>query len=139
MLDSNPLLARVSGELWAVLSVLLWVILRVSGFVKKELKGKQLLIKIGRKEILHVNLKGKNLNLEVLPTEKNILSKEEEENKSNHTQPESEKILHEEELDTPKIISPMSFLPPGKLVSSRKKARHHLKKEKEVNTNGTSI
>lgn len=132
------LLERLGQELSVLGLVVLWVMLRALGVVQLVLKnGKNLRVQVLKREIIHLDQAEGNLNLEVLPIEKNISVKVEE-NKCSHTLQENGKTQVIEESDTQKITNLTLSNPTEKPVSSRKKASEYLKREKEVNTNGTS-
>jgi hypothetical protein len=128
----TPLLERGLEELLVLLSVASWVMLRVSGAVQKVIsERKQLSVVIGRKEVIHINGRGGNLSLEVLPTEKSTLKAKE--NKDNLEQQEKDKILLTEGLGTQAEINLTLSKQTEKLDSYQKKACISHANAKEVN------
>ena len=84
MWEIKQLLERLGQELAVLLSVVAWVILRVSGvLIKKVSEGKNLKVELFGKEIIEIQ----------------------QENKCNHTQQEKEKIQVIDELGSRKTIN----------------------------------
>jgi len=127
-------------ELLVLLSVVSWVILRVSGLVQKVVnEGKAIKIKVGKREVIHLSQEKGNLSLEVLPIEKDILVVEGESKKSLIRQGKG-KILLVEESDTQKTINPILSKQTEKLDLLVNVQCPLQKSEKEVNIeNGSSI
>jgi hypothetical protein len=130
------LLERLWEELLVLVSVLLWVGLRLAGVIQKVLsEGKEVKVQIGRREIIHLARKDGNLSLEVLPIGKNTYHVYHVERaKDNLTQQEKEEIPRTKELGSQKTTSHISYSQmEGRdlLVKEVCQVQEH---EKEVNT-----
>jgi hypothetical protein len=130
------LLERLWEELLVLVSVLLWVGLRLGGAIQKVLsEEKEVKVQIGRREIIHLARKEGSLSLEVLPIGKNTYHVYHvEKDKSNPTPQEKEEIRHIKGLDLQKTINPTSYyqmVGRDLLVKEVCQAQEH---EKEVNT-----
>jgi hypothetical protein len=131
-LEITQLREQFLAEVLVFLSAVLWVMLRLSGSIQRVLEnGKNLKVQVGKKEIIHLDQSGGNLNLEVLPTEKDIYLKVE--GKKDPIRPEKEKIQAIEESDTPGTINLTLSKPTEKQDLLVKEVSQVRKKEKEVN------
>jgi len=124
-------------ELAVLLSVLGWVILRVSGAVVKRLsEGKNLRVEVFGKEVLEVESSNSDPQL----TAENILKiLAEEENKKNHILQGKEKTLLKDAFVTQKTINHMLFSQMEEQDLLAKSQLDPRESEKEVNIkNGSS-